>query len=212
MSARAPVIVLIAGGSCSGKTTLARHLCETLGALHPALVLEDAYYLSAAQRGPGNVTTYNFDRPETKDFALLTAHMGQVKAGEAFDVPDYDFVTHDRLPMATRVRPQSLVILEGLHNLLFPSLRALADLTVFVEAHADVRRRRRIARDVAERGREAEATARQFDAVVEPMHRLYVEPQQALAQHVISNSEDSEHALALAARLLADRVQGLIGG
>ncbi|XP_074839344.1 uridine kinase-like [Carettochelys insculpta] len=203
---RAPVIVAIAGGSCSGKTTLAQHLHTLFRSDGAVMVLEDFYYLSATQRGAVNVDTYNFDAPATKDFALLTAHMKLAKQGKPFDAPDYDFTTHDRLPKTRRIEPGRVVILEGLHNLLFDELRALADVTVFVEAGRDVRRARRIARDVADRGRVADVTARQFDMVVEPMHVLYVAPQRALAQHITSNDGD-ESTLEREAIKLADLIR-----
>lgn len=211
MAVRAAFVVAIAGGSASGKTCFARDLAEALRPLDAAIVEEDAYYHPARVRGPGDVTTYNFDRPETKDFALLTAHLLAGRAGEVFHRPHYDFASHERTDEVTAIAPCDVLILEGLHNLGFAEIRALADLTVFVEAGYDLRRERRVARDVAERGRQKHDTERQFDAVVEPMHKLHVEPQRHLAARVVANEGDRAALKAAAADAAAAIKQALLG-
>jgi len=204
MAARAAFVVAIAGGSASGKTCFARDLAEALSPLDAAIVEEDAYYHPARVRGPGDVTTYNFDRPETKDFDLLTAHLLAGRAGEVFHRPHYDFATHERTDQVTAIAPCDVLIVEGLHNLTISQIRSLADLTVFVEAGYALRRERRVARDVAERGRLKADTERQFDAVVEPMHRLHVEPQRHAAARVVVNEGERETLRAAAAAAAAE--------
>ncbi len=211
MTRRAAFVVAIAGGSASGKTCFARDLAEALAPLDAAIVEEDAYYHPATVRGPGDVTTYNFDRPETKDFALLTAHLLAGRAGEAFHRPTYDFPTHDRTDAVTAIPPADVLIVEGLHNLTVAEIRTLADLTVFVEASTALRRDRRVARDVAERGRLKRDTERQFDAVVEPMHQLHVEPQKHVATRVVANEGDRD-ALRAAARAAAAEIRRALRG
>lgn len=205
MAARAVFIVAVAGGSASGKTCFARDLAEALRPLSAAIVEEDFYYHPASVRGAGDVTTYNFDRPETKDFALLVQHLRAGQAGEAFHRPHYDFPTHERTGEVTAVPPCDVLIVEGLHNLTIAEIRSLADLSVFVEAGTALRRERRVARDVAERGRLKHDTERQFDAVVEPMHQMHVEPQKHVAALVVVNEGDraklTEAALAAAAEI-----------
>lgn len=210
MGGRAVFVVAIAGGSASGKTCFARDLADALHPLDAAIVEEDAYYHPARVRGPGDVTTYNFDRPETKDFTLLTAHLLTGRAGEAFHRPHYDFATHERTDQVTAVAPRDVLIVEGLHNLTIAEIRSLADLTVFVEADYALRRARRVARDVAERGRLKHDTERQFDAVVEPMHRLHVEPQKHAAALVVTNAGDRA-ALAAAAGAAAAEIRRALG-
>ena len=208
--ARRPVfVVAVAGGSASGKTCFARDLAEALKPLDAAIVEEDAYYHPASVRGPGDVTTYNFDRPETKDFALLTAHLLEGQAGRVFHRPTYDFPTHDRTDQVTAMPPCDVLIVEGLHNLTIADIRSLADLTVFVDAGTALRRARRVARDVAERGRLKHDTERQFDAVVEPMHQAHVEPQKGLAARVVTNEGDRD-ALRAAATAAAAHIKRLI--
>lgn len=197
-------IVAIAGGSASGKTCFAHDLAAALKPMDAAIVEEDAYYHPASVRGPGDVTRYNFDRPETKDFALLTTHLLSGQAGEIFHRPTYDFPTHDRTDEVTAVAPCDVLIVEGLHNLTVSEIRALADLTIFVEAGTALRRKRRVARDVAERGRLKDDTERQFDAVVEPMHQAHVEPQKGLAARVVTNEGGRAMLRAAAAAAAAD--------
>ncbi|BCW87342.1 Uridine kinase [Alphaproteobacteria bacterium SO-S41] len=204
-----PLIVAIAGGSASGKTSFAGYLQTALAAHDTAIITEDSYYLPAALRPAGDVTTYNFDRPETKDFALLIEHLTSARRGHGFDCPRYDFASHDRIAETVPVAATGVLIVEGLHNLGFDELRAIADITVFVDAGYDVRRTRRIARDVAERGRTLEDTARQFDAVVEPMHVAHVEPQRAVAQRVIVNVGDKA-VLKQAADALAAEIEAAL--
>lgn len=193
--------MLIGGGSASGKTRLARHVRDAIGGERATVIQEDAYYHPAAVRGPGDTRTYNFDEPHTKDFALLRAHLALARAGEPFDLPHYDFAIHDRTADTTRIDPAAVLILEGMHCLGDAALRGLADLIVFVEADTQTRRTRRIARDVAERGRDAADTARQFDSVVEPMHRLHVEPLRPHAHRVVLNQGDATTLMAEAESL-----------
>ncbi|MCC6918793.1 MAG: hypothetical protein IT548_06285 [Alphaproteobacteria bacterium] len=202
-------VVLIGGGSASGKTRFARFLHAELGPSRAALIQEDAYYHPAAVRGPGDTRVYNFDQPHTKDFALLAAHVAAARAGRAFDLPHYDFAIHDRTDEVTPVAAAEVLILEGMHCLGDPALRGLADHTVFVDAATATRRIRRIARDVAERGRTAADTARQFDAVVEPMHRLHVAPTRDLARLCLTNDGDIA-VLHSAARALAAEIAGRV--
>jgi uridine kinase len=180
-------VVLIGGGSASGKTRLACRLRDTIGRERATVIQEDAYYHPASVRGPGDPRTYNFDEPHTKDFALLRSHVAQARRGEAFAMPHYDFAIHDRRVETTTIVPGTVLLLEGMHCLGDAALRDLADFAVFVDAGTATRRARRIARDVAERGRDAAETARQFDETVEPMHRLHVEPLHVHASHIVVN-------------------------
>lgn len=210
MADRAVFVVAVAGGSASGKTCFAEDLAEALKPLNVATVEEDAYYHPAHVRGPGDTATYNFDRPETKDFALLTSHLLAGQSGETFHRPTYDFRRHDRTGAVTAIAPSDVLIVEGLHNLTIAGIRALADLTIFVEAATGLRRARRVARDVAERGRRKDDTERQFDAVVEPMHQLHVEPQKHAAARVVVNEGDRD-ALRVAAQDAAAAIRRALG-
>jgi uridine kinase len=201
-------LVAIAGGSGAGKTTIARALAARLGD-SAVLVGEDDYYRCASTIPGFSAETQNFDEPAAKDDALLHAHLASAKSGEAFDKPIYDLVTHTRQSASERVTPKDFVIVEGIHLLAFPDLRALFDLKVFVEADEAVRLGRRILRDVESRGRSPESVMEQFFAFVRPMHALHVAPQRAHADLVLSSSprdgarEADDHAVVIQSRLEA---------
>ena len=205
-----PFIVAVAGGSASGKTSLARHLASALRPLRTAVVPEDAYYFSVPGGRAEDGAPYNFDRPETKDFALLLQHLGSACRGESFDRPVYDFATHTRQDETVRIQPCDVLIVEGMHNLGDEPLRALADLTVFVAAGEDIRLARRLMRDVAERGRESGATERQFRTVVAPMHDVHVEPLRAHAMCVVENAGNDAELLMRAADELAMNIRSTL--
>lgn len=204
---RKPFIIAIAGGSASGKSTFARHLAAALAPLSVAIVPEDAYYFSVPGGRSEDGTPFNFDRPETKDFDLLLEHLANVCRDEPFDLPIYDFASHTRQAETIRVESPDVLIVEGMHNLGNAALRALADLTIFVEANETVREARRVTRDVAERGREIEATRAQFAAIVAPMHDLHVETLRDHAKILIANAGMAPEALKSAADELAMNIR-----
>jgi uridine kinase len=174
MSAR-PFVVGIAGGTASGKSTLAERAAARVGA---ALVTHDRYYFDAD-------ASTNFDHPDSLDTAGLAAHLDALREGRPVDLPVYDFATHRRAPRTERVAPRPLVFVEGILVLSSAELRRRFDLTVFVYAAADVRLIRRVRRDIAERGRDLESVLSQYLATVRPMHETYVEPSAAHAALVL---------------------------
>ena len=174
MSAR-PFVVGIAGGTASGKTTLAERAAARVGA---ALVTHDRYYFDAD-------ASTNFDHPDSLDTAGLAAHLDALREGRPVDLPVYDFATHRRAPRTERLAPRPLVFVEGILVLSSAELRRRFDLTVFVYAAADVRLIRRVRRDIAERGRDLESVLSQYLATVRPMHETYVEPSAAHAALVL---------------------------
>jgi uridine kinase len=191
-----PRIIAITGGSGAGKTTLARALA---GRLDASLIAEDDYYICASTIPGFDPATHNFDAPAAKDHALLAAHLSLARQGAAFDKPRYDLTTHRRLPGDERVTPGATLIVEGIHLLASPELRALFDLKIFVAAEEAVRLERRLARDIAARARTSEAVLAQFSAHVRPMHQAHVEPQRAFADLVLHSPADAD-----AARIEAD--------
>jgi uridine kinase len=179
-------IVLIAGGTASGKSTL----CRTLAARPDVLLIEhDRYYKSAS---PGA----NFDEPAALDTALLIAQLAALRQGEAVDLPIYDFARHARADGTDRAVAAPIVVVEGILVLCEPALRAVADLSVFVDAPADLRLARRLRRDLIERGRSAESVLNQYLATVRPMHNRWVEPAKAHAHLVLDGEQPPEQLLA----------------
>lgn len=181
-----PFIVGVAGGSASGKTTLAREL--VIRHADAAILAEDSYYRCSSSIPDFNPAHHNFDEPAAKDHVLLARHLDALRQREAFEKPVYAFATHTRAGYETWPGACALVIVEGLHVLASEPVRRHFDLTVFIDAEREVRRARRVARDVAERGRTPDFAARQFDATVEPMHAVHIAPQRALADMVLDSS------------------------
>jgi uridine kinase len=184
-----PFIILIAGGSCSGKSTLAVELARRAGVTRTLIVHEDSYYRHAPATTEAQALATNFDMPEAKDRALLATHLAALRRGEAIPQVAYDFATHSRHDTGRMLQPQPLVIAEGLHTL-SPPLGALGDLRIFVEAAEHIRIARRIQRDVEERGRTVDGVIRQFQSQVRPAHDATVEPQRAMADMIVTGHYD----------------------
>lgn len=197
-------IVAIAGGSGSGKTTIAQALARRFG-LGAIVIAEDDYYRCSTTVRDFDPAVYNFDAPEAKDHALLHEHLLRAKRGQSFDKPLYDLVTHRRRAEVERIGRAEILIVEGLHVLASNDLRALFDLKVFMDADEALRLAQRTIRDVEERGRTAHAVLDQFFATVRPMHQQYVAPQKAFADLVLrcEYGAGPEQADANAARIEA---------
>lgn len=180
-----PIIIGIAGGTGSGKTTVAHVILERVGAHRIALMPHDAYYkdlgnLPAAQR-----VQINFDHPNSLDTPLLISHLQQLKNQQAIELPIYDFKTHTRTQQTVRIEPYPVIIVEGILIFAEPILRELFDVKIYVDTDADIRFIRRLQRDIAERGRTSESVIRQYLSTVRPMHLEFVEPSKRYADVII---------------------------
>jgi uridine kinase len=184
-----PFIVLIAGGSCSGKSTLAQELARRAGIARALIVHEDSYYHHRPVASEADALAVNFDRPEAKDRALLAAHLQALKHGEPVPEVAYDFAQHARRDTGRTLEPKPLIIVEGLHTLL-PPVGPLGDLTIFVEAAEHIRIARRIQRDVEERGRTVDGVIKQFQLQVRPAHNDTIEPQRDDAHLIVTGHYD----------------------
>lgn len=188
-------MIAVTGGSGSGKTTLARALFARLGAENCQLVTEDNYYFGRSHYGQAALTmqhaelerTFNFDDPVNKDMANLRRDIEALKRGESIEQPVYEFAKHDRAPGVTkRVDSRKVVIIEGIHVLSDPSFAELFDLTVFVDAPADLRLIRRIRRDEAERGRSAESVIQQYLRFVRAAQSRFIDPARHICDIVVA--------------------------
>lgn len=182
------VIIAIAGGSCSGKTTLARHLQHRLGATQAMLIRQDDYYHDIRDRVEGDEIP-NFDVPEALDFALLAENLDTLKNGEAVQLPNYDFTTHQRIRATEPLDAKAYTIVEGLLLLNDPVIRELADVSIYMRCPYETRFERRLARDVAERGRTEEFVHHQFAQDVEPAHQKYIQPSAAHADILVEQDD-----------------------
>jgi len=193
-----PYLIAIAGGSCSGKTTLAQHLYSALGEDRAVLMRQDDYYHSYTG---GKLP--NFDAPDALDFDRLADDLKQLKDHKAISAPLYDFTVHKRRSETQFIAPRSVIILEGILILAVPQLRPLIDYSCFIDCGEAIRFERRLKRDIAERGRTEDSVRTQFFGQVAPAHKEFVEPSKAYADRIISQSDYCADALALTQSILA---------
>lgn len=201
----APLLVGVGGGSGSGKSSLAQALVAGLGHGRTALLSHDAYYRDSSTLPPDQRAEVNYDVPEAFDQALFLEHLAALRAGQPVRPPVYCFVTHRRTGYAAAVAARPIVVVEGLLLLWEPAVRAALDVRIYLDAPERVRLQRRLARDVAERGRTADAVLAQFAASVRDAHRAYVEPTRALADLVLSTTGRLEPIAEIAVAVILDR-------
>jgi uridine kinase len=185
MKRATPLVIGVAGGTGSGKTTLAHTIVERVGMQHMAYLPHDAYYKDLSHIAGSHRTSINFDHPDSLDTPLLIQHVLQLKAWQPVDLPVYDFKTHSRTDRVRRIEPQLLVLVEGILIFAEPELRRLFDMKIFVDTDADIRFIRRLQRDIAERGRSTEMVIQQYMDTVRPMHLEFVEPSKRYADIII---------------------------
>ena len=182
---RAPVVIGVAGGSGSGKTTVVRRIVDSLGPEHVVVLEHDRYYRERNDLRLEERAALNYDHPDALETSLLVQHVQALKAGQAVDVPLYDFTTHARRSDTQRCQPRRAIIVEGILIFADRALRDAMDIKVFVDADADTRFIRRLQRDVAERGRTMESVIEQYQGTVKPMHFEFVEPTKRYADLLI---------------------------
>jgi len=191
-----PALALgVAGGTGSGKTTVARAILEAVGRDRIAFLEQDSYYQDIDWESPEQIERHNFDHPAALDNELLVDHLRRLKAGRAIEVPVYDFVTHRRRPETRRVEPRPVILIEGILLFVEPGLRELLDLKIYVDTDADIRLIRRLRRDLRERGRELDDVLRQYRRTVRPMHLEFVEPSKRWADVIIPEGGENRVAL-----------------
>ncbi len=197
-----PFILAIAGGTGSGKTTVAHRLADELGPSHFGLVKLDSYYRARGDLTVDERAAINYDHPDAFDWPLLRDQLRSLLDGQAVDVPEYDFAAHNRADSFVKVAPARVVCVEGILVLYEAELRSLFDLRVYVDTDADVRFIRRLQRDVAERGRTAQSVIEQYLSTVRPMHERFVEPTKRHAHVIIPEGGRNDPAFdMLVARL-----------
>lgn len=181
-----PIILGVAGGSGSGKTTVVRRLIAALGGEADVAVLHhDSYYRDASHLPPEDRRKINYDHPDSLETELLIEHLEALGAGQSVEVPVYDFANHVRTDQYQHVPPRPVIILDGILILWDPRLRDLMDVKLFVDADADVRLGRRLQRDMEERGRSPESVLSQYMTTVRPMHLEFVEPSKRYADVIL---------------------------
>jgi len=197
----------VAGGTGSGKTTVARKILEAVGRDRIAFLEQDSYYRDIEWESPEQVERHNFDHPQSLDNELLVEHLRRLKAGHAIEVPLYDFVTHRRKVETRRVEPRPVILLEGILLFVEPELRDLLDFKVYVDTASDIRLMRRLRRDLRERGRDLDDVLRQYRDTVRPMHLEFVEPSKRWADVIIPEGGANRVAL----DMVVARVEKILG-
>jgi len=190
-----PFLIGVAGGTCSGKTTISEKLAELAGDENVSLIKLDSYYVARTHQALEERALSNYDHPDAFDWALLNDHLAALAAGATVPVPVYDYAQHTRSAEVRMVRPSRIVVVEGILVLYDPPLRDRFDLKVFVDTDADIRLIRRLARDVAERGRTPESIVAQYLATVRPSHEQFIEPSKRHADVILPDGGMNEPAL-----------------
>ena len=179
------LVIGIAGGTGSGKTTVANVILDRVGKEHIAYLPHDAYYRELIDLPPDQKATVNFDHPDSLETELMINHIKELKNGKSIRLPIYNFSTNSRTGKTIRIDPQRIIIIEGILIFVEPELRKLLDVKLFVDTNADIRFIRRLQRDINERGRTMEMVIHQYLTTVRPMHLDFVEPSKRYANVII---------------------------
>ena len=201
-----PVIVGIAGGTGSGKTTLATRIREGVGESNCCLLQHDWYYRDLSHLDQEERENFNFDHPEALDNGLLRSHLESLKGGESIDAPQYDFSNHLREEETRTLSPEDVIVVEGILLFAIPEVREALDIRIYVDTDADIRAFRRIRRDIRERGRDFESIREQYYETVRPMHLEFVEPSKRWADLIVPEGGDNHIAL----DVIIERLKGFL--
>lgn len=198
------LIIGIAGGTGSGKTTVVNKILSSFPAGEVAVIPQDSYYKDSSHVPPQERSKINFDEPDAIEWSLLVEHLNQLRQGRAIEMPTYSYLTCTRQEETVRVEPRDVVIVEGILVLTDPVLRKMMDVKCFVDADADDRLIRVIARDCIERGRTPQMVIDRYEEVLKPMHCRYIEPCKRYADLIIPQGGTNSVAIGL----LTDYIDG----
>ena len=201
-----PLVVALAGGSSSGKTTVVERIIQRLPARAMALLDLDSYYKDLRDRPLPERARFNFDHPDAFDVPLLLDHVQRLLRGEAVPKPVYSYLEHCREEHVQMVEPAEVIILEGIMALALEPIRRLAQIKIFVETDDDIRLIRRLVRDIRERGRTFEGVLDQYQESVRPMHLTFVEPSKRHADIIIPRGGHNEVAIGMVVETIRARL------
>jgi uridine kinase len=203
------LVIGIAGGSASGKTTVTNKILEHLDQNRVVVIQHDSYYKDLSQHKGLTPDKINFDHPDSLETDLLIEHITQLRTGKAIEQPIYSFTTHRRLKETHRIEPKEIIIVDGILILVEKLLRALMDIKLFVDTDADERLIRRIRRDILERGRSIDTVMNQYMSTVKPMHLEFVEPSKHWADIIIPRGAENEVAIDMVVTKIKSMLSGL---
>jgi uridine kinase len=203
-----PVLIGVAGGTGSGKTTVSQTILERVGRDRIAYLQHDAYYCDRSNLAFEERARINYDHPDSLETDLLVAHLKALRASRAVEVPQYDFAKHIRKAETRRVEPRSVILVEGILIFVDHALRELFDIKIFVDTDSDIRFIRRLQRDIAERGRTMDSVVNQYLETVRPMHLEFVEPSKRYADLIIPEGGFNQIAI----DMVVARINAMLGG
>ena len=200
------LIIGIAGGTGSGKTTVVHQIMNELPHTEVGIIAQDSYYKETSNLGYDERSKINFDHPKSIDFELLVSHLKELKAGKTINQPVYSFITHNRTDDTVSTHPRKVMIVEGILILSNPELRELFDIKIFVHADSDERLIRRLKRDIAERGRDMNEVLNRYQNTLKPMHQQFIEPTKAFADIIIPNDKYNTVAIDVVRAVINQRI------
>lgn len=202
-----PLILGVAGGSGSGKTTVVENIVAGIGSQKILLLEHDSYYLDLSHLPLEERKKQNFDHPSSLETELMIRHLSALRSGYKVDIPVYDFVAHTRSDETIEASPKSIILIDGILIFSEPKLRNLMDIKLFVDTDDDVRLLRRLRRDILERGRNFNGVLNQYENFVRPMHLEFVEPSKRYADIIIPRGGENRVALEMVAALIRGKLQ-----
>ena len=204
-----PILIGIAGGTASGKTSVAREIFNVFGGHNQVVIIaQDAYYKDLSHVPFDKRIDFNFDHPDAFDNDLLIRHLQEALSGKPVAIPTYDHKTHTRLKETLQIEPHKVILMEGILILENQRLRDLMDIKVYIDTDADVRLIRRLKRDIKERARTLESVLEQFERFVMPMHTQFVEPSKRYADIIIPHGVENN----VGVDILMTKIKALLDG
>lgn len=200
------LVIGIAGGTGSGKTTVVNRIVQELPIEEICVISQDSYYKSTDSLSLEERTKINFDHPRAIDFDLLIKHLKELRKGNVIEQPVYSFISHNRTKDTVKTHPRKVVIVEGILIFTSEELRSLFDIKVFVHADADERLIRRIRRDINERGRDIDEVLDRYQDTLKPMHQQFIEPTKSYADIIIPNDRHNEVAIDIVRTVINERL------
>ena len=200
------LIIGIAGGTGSGKTTVVNKIIKHLPTDEVCVISQDSYYNATKNLSYEERTKINFDHPRAIDFDLIVKHIKELKSGKTIEQPIYSFVTHNRTSDTLVTHPRKVVIVEGILIFNNSELRDLFDIKIFVHADTDERLIRRVRRDISERGRDIDEVLNRYQDTLKPMHRQFIEPTKNFADIIIPNDRHNTVAIDIVRTVINERL------
>lgn len=200
------LIIGIAGGTGSGKTTVVNTIVNELPEGQVVVISQDSYYKDTSHLSYDERVKINFDHPRSIDFDLLVKHLGKLRSGQPIEQPVYSFVKHNRTGDTVLTQPRKVVIVEGILILTNPEIRELFDIKIFVHADSDERLIRRLKRDISERGRDIDEVLTRYQNTLKPMHQQFIEPMKEFADIIIPYNKYNTVAVEIVKTIINERL------